>query len=145
MVANDLQGDSVGLEGWATWRPADGVRLRAGFLRQDLDLESRPGTVNLSPGSEGNDPKYWLKARASFDLTPRHELDLLARHYAARPNPQVPSYTALDVRLGWRAAKDIELALLAQNLLDRSHPEWGTPLTRAELERALYVSLRLGI
>lgn len=145
VVANDLRGRSVGVEGWGTWRPAEGVRLTAGFVRQHLELETRPGAVNLSPGSEGNDPKYWLKARASFDLTPRHELDFLARHYAARPSPEVPSYTALDVRLAWRAAKDVELALLAQNLLEGSHPEWGAPLTRAELERAFYVSLRLGI
>jgi iron complex outermembrane receptor protein len=145
VVANNLEGDNLGVEGWATWRAADAVRLNAGFVRQELELKERPGTVNLAPGSEGNDPKYWLKLRAAIDLTPQHELDLVARHYARRPNPEVPAYTALDVRLAWRAAKDMELALLAQNLLDRRHPEWGAAASRAEMERAFYVSLRLGI
>jgi iron complex outermembrane receptor protein len=55
----------------------------------------------------------------------------------------VPDYTALDVRLGWRAARDVELSLVVQNLLDASHPEWGPALNRAEFERAAFVKLRL--
>lgn len=79
------------------------------------------------------------------DLSLEHELDVLARHYASRPDPHVPRYTALDVRLAWRAGRDVEVALLAQNLNEQRHPEWGPAFNRAELERALYLALRLGI
>jgi iron complex outermembrane receptor protein len=144
VVGNDREGETAGLEGWGTWQPADWWRLSAGFVLLDQSLRNRPGAPDaIVPGAEANDPEAWYKLRASFDLTPRHELDLFLRHYDERPSPEVPGYTALDVRVGWRAAKDVELSLVVQNLLDASHPEWGSALNRAEFERAAFVKLRL--
>ena len=55
------------------------------------------------------------------------------------PRPVVPSYTALDLRLGWRASNGLELSLVGQNLLDASHPEFGAPTPRREeIERGFY-------
>ncbi|HSJ97846.1 MAG TPA: TonB-dependent receptor [Myxococcota bacterium] len=145
VVGNDREGETAGLEAWGTWQPADWWRLGAGFVLLDQSLRNRPEAPNaIAPGAEANDPEAWYKLRASFDLTPRHELDLFLRHYDDRPNPAVPDYTALDVRLGWHAAKDVELSLVVHNLLDAGHPEWGPAVNRAEFERAAFVKLRLG-
>jgi iron complex outermembrane receptor protein len=143
VVTNDRQGTAYGFEGWATWQVADRARLSAGFVNQRIDLETRAGSVTSA--AEGNDPEYWAKLRASFDLATDWELDAFLRHSAARPNPEVPNYTALDLRVGWRAARDVELSLAVQNLFDRRHPEWGPAANRAEFERGAFLKLRVGI
>jgi iron complex outermembrane receptor protein len=141
-VTNDREGTAYGVEGWATWNATDRARLSAGFVSQRFDLRNRPGVANVQPGGEGNDPPYWMNLRASFDLAPAWGLDFMVRHYASRPNPNVAPYTALDARLGWKAARDDELALALQNAGDRRHAEWGNG---AELERVLFFTARLGL
>jgi iron complex outermembrane receptor protein len=146
VFANDREGSAYGVEGWATWQVSDRARLSGGFVGQQFDLAVRPGGTDLQPaGSEGNEADYWVKLRAAFDLMPGWELDAFLRHYAVRPNPEVPNYTALDLRVGWRAARDVELSLAVQNLFDRRHPEWGPPANRAEFERGAFLKLRVGI
>jgi iron complex outermembrane receptor protein len=144
VVSNDREGHTRGIEAWGTWRAADWWRLNAGIMRQHQALRLRPGAVDvIAPGSEGNDPGGWYKLRASFDLSPQHELDLMLRHYDLRPAPNVPAYTTLDGRFGWRLAADMELSVVVQNLLDRRHPEWGTAVNRIELERAAFIKLKI--
>ena len=146
VVANDQEAKSKALEGWASWRASERLRLNGGFVLQDVDIRPRPGTVNLSaPGTEGNDPDYWVKLGGSFDLTSAHELDLHIRRIGSRPDPAVPAYTALDARLGWRATRNMELSVVGQNLLDPGHPEWGPQASRSEIDRALFVRLRVGL
>jgi len=58
----------------------------------------------------------------------------MVRHVAPLPRPSVPGYTALDARYPGFWARP-ELALIAQNLFDRSHPEFGAAPTRSEIER----------
>ncbi|MBH0203918.1 MAG: TonB-dependent receptor [Nitrospira sp.] len=58
-----------------------------------------------------------------------------------RPVAQVPSYLTLDLRLGWRPTKQLELSLVGQNLLDSHRPEFREPiLTSAptEIQRSIY-------
>jgi iron complex outermembrane receptor protein len=143
---NDVEGRLAGFEAWGTWRAADWLRLQAGFTRQDIALRLRPGSVDLQPPSAtGNDPDTWWKLRASLDLGPKHELDVMVRHYDPLPNPAVPEYTALDLRLGWRVTRALELSLIGQNLTDGRHPEWGFAPGRAEFERAVFVKARVAL
>jgi len=141
---NDMEGRSAGFEAWGTWRAADWLRLQAGFTRQDQALRLRAGAVDLQPPSTtGNDPDNWWNLRASIDLGPKHELDLMLRHYDPLPNPAVPEYTALDMRFGWRVTRALELSLTGQNLTDKRHPEWGFAPGRPEFERAVFVKARV--
>ena len=144
-VTNDREGSAYGVEGWGTWNATDRLRFGAGFVSQRFDLRDRPGVAGLLPSGEGDDPPYWVKLRASVDLAARWQADFFLRHYATRPNPQVPDYTALDARVGWRPTRDAEISLMLQNLGERRHVEWGAPGARAELERAVFLQLRVGI
>ena len=60
---------------------------------------------------------------------------------AGLPNPSVSGYTAVDARLGWKLQPGLELSLTAQNLFDRSHPEWGVAATRAEFTRGIFAKV----
>jgi len=146
VLLNEGEGETTGIEGWGTLRPADWWRLSAGFMRQRQSLGLRPGAVDtLAPGANGNDPRGWLKLRAGFDLSATHDLDVMLRRVGALPTPHVPGYTAVDARLGWRVRRGAEVSLVVQNLFDRRHAEWGAEASRVEIDRSVLVQLRLSL
>ncbi len=137
---NNFAGRLNGIATWGRWRVSDGVRLQASYVYQSGRFQAQAGTAPLfGVASLGNDPKVRASAGASFDLGANMELDLQARHIGALPNPAVPSYNALDVRLGWRVRPDLELSVTARNLGDPGHPEWGNPASRVEFGRSVFV------
>ncbi|RYY59845.1 MAG: TonB-dependent receptor, partial [Comamonadaceae bacterium] len=136
---NSHDGRLTGLESWGSWRFADAWRLQASYAHQRMDLGTRaggtpvPGTINQL----GNDPRNRARIALGWDLAPRMDLDLAVRYVGAMPAPQVPAYTAVDVRWGWRVRPDLELSLTIRNLNDPQHPEWGAAASRAEIPRSL--------
>ena len=137
---NRMEGSTKGIESWASYRVTPNWKLDAGWVELRQSLRAEPGsTSTVASAGLGNDPHRWITVRSSFDLGRRYELDVMARHVSELPNPQVPSYTAVDARFGWHVTRELELSLLAQNLFDRSHPEWGPALTRAEYSRGFFV------
>jgi iron complex outermembrane recepter protein len=140
VFANRMEGSTDGLEAWGTFRPHARWRLHAGWVELRQKLRAEPGsTSTVSNAGLGNDPHRWFSLRSTLDLTPRHEFDLMLRHVAKLPNPEVPSYTAIDARFGWHVAKALELSLLLQNMFDPGHAEWGAAGNRAEYRRAFFV------
>ena len=135
---NNFSGRLKGVEGWGRWRLTDRLRLNAGFVHQRGTFEAAAGTAPIGGvASLGNDPRNRLMLGSSMELGANVELDVQVRRVGALPNPLVPAYTALDVRLGWRVRPDLELSITGRNLGDPRHPEWGTPANRAEIERNL--------
>ena len=56
----------------------------------------------------------------------------------------VPSYFELNLRIGWRPTKNIELSLVGENLLHDHHPEFGFPSpSREEISRSVYAKVAL--
>ncbi len=140
---NGIEGHTQGLEAWTRWRPTERWRLDAGVVLLRSKLEVRSGAVDAGGmPSLGNDPKHWWTLRSAYDLTPHLSWDLSVRHVGARPLPAVPAYTAIDTRLAWSVTPNLELALVAQNLADSRHPEWGVAINRVELERSAMLQLR---
>ena len=140
--ANDIDGHTSGLEGWARWQPHERWQLQLGGTRMDQRVRVKPGAVDAGGlALLGNDPEYWLKARASWTLSPRHDLDVSLRHYGPLPNPAVPRYTAVDARLAWRPSRSVEVSLTVQNLFGRDHAEWGVDGERTVFQRAALLKL----
>jgi iron complex outermembrane receptor protein len=143
---NNLRINTYGVELIADYQALDWWRLHVGcdFLREDVSIA--PGTVDLFNGlNETADPEHQVFLRSSMNLPRGVELDLAVRwidtvHNNSGPTPgTVPSYTELDMRLGWRATNSLELALVGQNLLHDHHPEAGFPdAAREEIARSVY-------
>jgi len=66
----------------------------------------------------------------------------MLRHVGALSAPDVPAYTAVDLRLGRRIGPDVDLALVAQNLFG-SHGEFTAIQTRTEFGRNLMLQMRM--
>jgi iron complex outermembrane receptor protein len=148
-LENRIEGDTDGVEGWATWRIARAWQLAAGFSTLDKNLQLEPGStdpVGVDNETLANDADYQWLLRASADLPHDLELDVRVRQVDALPNPAVPAYTAVDATLSWRPTPRLDLRLIGQNLFDAAHPEYGPARTRSEIERGvlLQATLRFG-
>ena len=143
VLGNRMEGTGDGLEAWGSYQAARSWRLSAGafFLRQRLRLKPDSGDT-LGVSAAGNDPAHQWLLRSSFDLPNRTELDIGVRRVGALPNPSVPAYTAADIRFAWRLVRELEIALVGQNLFASSHAESGSAATRSELARGAYAKLR---
>ncbi len=56
-----------------------------------------------------------------------------------RPNPAVPAYTTVDVRLGWNVSPALQLSLVVQNAFEPSHPSGARRSNRAEIQRSIFL------
>jgi iron complex outermembrane receptor protein len=141
-LANGIEGSLWGMEVWSGYRVTDRWRLFAGYVRQDLELEVDEGSGD--PGSFaalGNDPEHYWQIRSGLDVSRHLEFDAAVRYMGSLPHGPVPSYTAVDARIGLRFPERVALSLLGRNLLDPGHVEWGNPTSRAEFGR--FVQLKL--
>ena len=142
VFGNEIEGSTHGLEAWASYRVNPAWKLSGGLLVLKQHLRLKPGSTDLGGTSAlANDPNHQWMLRSSLDITPRHELDVMVRHVGGLAQPSVPAYTAVDVRLGWRAQRNLEFSLTLQNLLDSKHPEFAAAPGRSEYERAAWVKL----
>jgi iron complex outermembrane recepter protein len=138
-IENRMEGKLNGMTAWGSLQVTDQWRLTAGVARMWQRLRLDPGSASIGgTAAAGNDPRYWWQLGSSFNIAPGHELDVRVRRIGTLPNGPVPSYTAVDLRYGWRVSPKVELSLTVQNLFDPGHPEWGGPANRAEIERAAF-------
>lgn len=138
VFGNPEHGELTGIEAWGSWRLASNWRLQAGYTHQRLRVAPDAGSAVL-PSSDmqlGNDPRNRGQLGVAWDLPRNMELDLMARYVGHLPNPQVPAYTAIDLRWGWRVRPDLELSVSVRNLNDPNHVEWGAAGNRAEIPRS---------
>jgi iron complex outermembrane recepter protein len=142
VLENRIAGRTSGVEAWAAWHVAPYWRLHAGWVELRQRLRPEPGSLaTVQASGHGNDPRRWGNLRSAIELAPRLELDLIGRYVGALPNPHVPSYTAVDARLGWHATRALELSVHGQNLFDSGHPEWGVVANRVQHRRGVFFKL----
>ncbi|WP_156820758.1 TonB-dependent receptor plug domain-containing protein [Dasania marina] len=145
-LANGLEGRSQGVEAWGSWRPNDDWQLNAGLLIQQQRFDVKSDSTDLNNGeSEGNDPSHQWSLRSQWDMSRTTQLDVTVRRVGALPQPEVPAYVAVDMRVAWQWQKNVEIAVTGRNLFDGQHPEFGAGPTRSEIERSVYLSLRWGL
>jgi len=137
--ANGLEGRQHGVEAWGSWRVMPTWRLASGITALRQHIDAKEGQVDFGgQAALGNDPPSWWSIRSYWDLTAQHELDMTVRRTNGRPLPEVPGYTAVDLRFGWRPSRAWEISLTAQNLFDHRHYEWSN---QAELDRSVFLKV----
>jgi iron complex outermembrane receptor protein len=143
LFASGMKGTSSGLELWATYQPMRIWRLSGGFSRLREKLQLKPGSNDASAVSaqEGRDPARSWRLRSSLDLPYQTEFDVIARRVSELTSPFVPRYTAVDLRLGWRPRRDLEVSVAARNLFDDGHGEFTAAATRTEFGRSVFVKI----
>jgi iron complex outermembrane receptor protein len=139
-----MEGAAHGVEMWGSYQASRTWRLSAGLTLLDMDLRRKPGSTDpFGPSALGNDPEYQWNLRSSWDLTPRHELDIMVRRIGTLPDPKTPAYTAVDARLGWRINRHAALSLALNNLFDSAHTEYSQSTVQGEFGRSVFLQLQL--
>ncbi|PYM12226.1 MAG: TonB-dependent receptor, partial [Verrucomicrobia bacterium] len=131
-----------GIEFAPSWQLTEWWRLQAAytFLQMQLHRDAGSGDTT-SERDERRSPHHQFSLRSSMDLLHNVEFDCAFRYVEGLPDFQIPSYAVVDVRLAWRPLRDLELAIVGQNLLDNRHPEFQSlfiPTERTEVQHSVY-------
>ncbi|MCP4348848.1 MAG: TonB-dependent receptor [Desulfobacterales bacterium] len=134
--------ESKGLEIAAGWQLSKKWQLKAAYTYFEMYLDEK---MNSDPMVLAHEkwapPRHQISVLSSADLSRNLEFDLWIRFADQIHDSKVGSYTALDVRLGWKPVEYLELSIAGQNILDSQHPEFNSFLLRsrpAEVERSVY-------
>ena len=142
VLGNNLEGDTYGVEFSGSYQASDWWRINLGYRYLEENLRVKPGQSDISNAhGETADPRHQVSLRSSMNLSRNIDLDAQLRWVdtLALGTASVPSYTELNMRLGWRPAKNVEISLVGQNLLHDQHVEYGSPSpTRVEIERSVF-------
>jgi iron complex outermembrane receptor protein len=141
VITNKMKGEAYGVETWGSYLLLDWWRVSAGYNYFVKNISFKPGSRDNNKNAAGNDPKHQVFARSAMNLPCDLELDLALRWIHHLPTPDVPSYVALDARLGWMFRKGMEVSVSAFNLTDEGHLEFQTAAVRNELPRTFYLKL----
>jgi len=141
-AANHLYGETYGLEAAATWEITHWWRLQPAYTYLQMQLHKRAGSTDTSSElDEGKSPHNQFTLRSSMDFPRDISLDCTLRYVDNLPALQIDSYIQLDLRIAWRPIKNLELALVGQNLLDDRHAEFRPSFIatqQAEIQRGFY-------
>jgi len=136
-----MEGRSSGIEAWGSWQAAKRWRLQAGWTAMHQKLHLNPGSRDVNATRVAKrDPAHTFQLRSIYGIDDRRDIELTLRKVAGKSFPDVPAYTALDARFGWRVRPGLEVAVTGENLTG-GHGEYGTILYRSEVERRLGVKL----
>ena len=143
-LENHAHGLTYGGELSATWQAMDWWRLQGQFSVLEADLSAPPNSRGAPQPPNISAPEFQASLRSSMDLGKQVELDAWVRYvdriaYAgsyvmnsASGKDNIPGYVTFDLRLAWHPVRQLELALVGQNLAG-SHREFN-PLYTAPTE-----------
>lgn len=133
-----------GVELTANWRPTATWDLAASLSLNHVSHSSIDGPTDFSEGT----PERIFTLRTGYAISPTLQWDAWLRHssalytYSIEAGRRIDPRWALDMRLGWKASRDLELSIVGQNLLERRQLEAiSEPLPSIinEVERGVYL------
>ncbi|WP_239700791.1 TonB-dependent siderophore receptor [Massilia sp. 9096] len=140
VFGNQMEGRARGIEAWGSYQMSDAWRVSAGMTALHEVFSLKPGSRDVgSLAIAGLDPAYTAQLRSNYVFDERRELELALRRVGALGVFQVPAYTALDARFGWRLGRGMEVAIVGANL-NGGHAEYGAPSVRSEAGRSVGVN-----
>jgi iron complex outermembrane recepter protein len=125
-LVNGMHGETYGLEAAATLELAPWWRLNPAYtlLKMELHKNNRSADTVSPVLDEGENPQQQFSLHSAMDLPRNIFLDATLRYVDSLPSLHVDSYVTMDARIAWQATKNLELALVGQDLFTPSHAEF---------------------
>jgi len=123
--ANLLRGETYGMEAAVNLDITRRWKLHGSytFLRVQLHRDATSSDA-ISEGTEGDNPRHQFQLHSSLNLWRNLDFDT-ALYQVRSKSRQVPGYTRIDARFGWRIKERLEVSGGVQNLLDKRHLEFN--------------------
>lgn len=137
--SNGLRAHAQGGELTLNWATFSNLDLQAYFAALRVRAQSQSGAADVpaEQALEGSDPRQQAGLRASWRPAPAWNVDGFLRFVGRIPQRELPAYTELNLRTGWRVKPGLELALVGENLLHARHAEQGGDTDSAFSPQAL--------
>jgi iron complex outermembrane receptor protein len=124
-IGNGVKGHAYGVELSGSYQLLKWWSLKGGYTFLEKKLVIEPDSKDLNKGTnESDDPNNQFLIQSMFDFPRGIEAGFVFRYVDVLTNRYVPSYMSLDVQLGWKITKWLQLSVVGQNLLDKEHPEF---------------------
>lgn len=142
VLANKLRGVTSGVEIAGRWLASSAWRYDIAYTYLNMDLAAEADSVDVGRAAmlAGSDPRHNVVVRGAWNPSSSLEVDATLRYVDKLPALSVPSYLTADFGVGWRPRRDLRFSAVAQNLLDRSHPEQSSAIA-TEVQRGIYLKL----
>lgn len=140
-IGNRMSGETYGVELSCQCEITPCWRLSGYYAFLQMQLHAAAGTGPDSETDEGKSPHNQVYLQSSWDLGCDVEFDVMTRYVDNVPTHDIPSYIALDFRLGWRPTGNLELAVIGRNLLENERPEFVREFVQSPLsgpQRSVY-------
>jgi iron complex outermembrane receptor protein len=124
-VGNRMEADTWGAELSANWQAFPFMRFIASYTFYDADIkiDDSPDIIG-TVYNNNQSANHQASLRTSIDMPFNTECDIWLRYVDDILEGTVDSYTEMDVRMGWKASRNVELSVCGQNLLHKSHTEY---------------------
>ena len=127
VTRSHISGETHGLELSAKWKVVHYWTLTSSYSLFETHLHAIDSLdVTTAPDTEGSSPRHEFQVRSQLDLRYHFQFDTAAYYVDRLVGPQVPAYTRVDARLGWRGGESWEISGVFQNLLTPRHFEFGS-------------------
>ncbi len=139
---NALKGEAYGAELSAEWQATKRLRLSGSYTFNKTDLREKIPEAFIGQGdfAAEEEPEHIVTVRSYLTLPHNLEFDTMLYYVGKNVARDVQNYLRLDLRLGWRPVKQVEISLVGQNLTDDQHSELNeTDEANSETERSFYV------
>ena len=125
-LVNGMHGETYGFEAAANVELTSWWRLNPAYtlLKMELHKNNRSTDTTSPVLDEGENPQQQISLHSGMDLPHNISLDATLRYVDSLPSLRVDSYVTMDARIAWRATKNLELALVGQNLFAPAHAEF---------------------
>jgi len=145
-VGNGLYGETYGFEAAATVEVSPWWRLNPTYTLLKMDLHKhRDSTDTISVRQdEGQNPQQQFSLHSAMDLPRNISLDATLRYVDSLPALKVSSYVTMDARIAWHATRNLEFALVGQDLFTPRHAEFRPTFVqteRADVPRSFYAKV----
>ena len=139
---NALRGETHGVEIAPSWNVTSRWTLSTAYTWFQPHLRPIAAGGEVDPSSaDGTTPRYQWNLRSRLNLPRNLEFDTSLYYVSRISSTDIPSYTRLDARVGWRPAESLEISVVGQNLLDPRHFEFGSDgqaVNATQVKRSVY-------
>ena len=123
---NGMRGETYGLEAAINLDLTRRWKLRGSYSFLRVQLHRNPTSMDaLSEAAEGDNPRHQFQLHSYLNLGRNFDLDTALYRVSSLRGQQVPAYTRIDARLGWKMRENLEMSAGIQNLFNNRHPEFN--------------------